>query len=70
MLDQMDETQSPRFCISVREEIARLDPDNSDNLGELKMLRDYIDPKLPMAGILQTLQPASEVRPGGAHGRV
>ena len=48
MLDQMDETMSPRFCISVREEIARLDPENSDNLGELTKLRDYIDPKLPM----------------------
>lgn len=48
MLDQMDETQSARFCISVREEIARLDPTDEDNRNELRMLRDYIDPQLPM----------------------
>ena len=48
MLDQMDETQTPRFCISVREEIARLDPENEGNQEELRMLRDYIDLSLPM----------------------
>lgn len=48
MLDQVDETQAARYCIKVREEIARLDPDDEDNPAELRMLRDYIDEKLPM----------------------
>ena len=48
MLDRMDETVTPRFCISVREEIARIDPQNEGNREELQMLRDYIDLSLPM----------------------
>lgn len=48
MLDQMVETESPRFCIKVRHEIFRLDPDDKDNLKNLGMLNDYIDPSLPM----------------------
>lgn len=46
MLEQMHETDTPRFCISVREEIARLDPDDSDNRHSLDMLREYIDPSV------------------------
>lgn len=48
MLDQMAETESPRFCIAVREEIARLNPGDSANEKALRMLRDYIDTSLTM----------------------
>ncbi len=48
MLDQMAETESPRFCITVREEIARLNPGDSANEKALCMLRDYIDTSLTM----------------------
>lgn len=48
MLDQMVETESPRFCISVREYIRDLDPNNEENSDELRKLRDYIDLSLPM----------------------
>lgn len=48
MLDQMNETESPRFCITVREEIERLNPDDENNKKELAKLRDFIDLSLPM----------------------
>lgn len=48
MLDQMDETETPRFAISVREYIAQLNPYDEDNLNELQKLRDYIDPEVTM----------------------
>lgn len=48
MLDQMVETESPRFCITVREEMERLDPGNIENGKALCMLRDYIDASIPM----------------------
>lgn len=48
MLDQMNETQSPRFCITVREEIGRLNPKDSANDKALHMLHDYIDTSITM----------------------
>lgn len=48
MLDQMDETLTPRFCIGVREYMQQLAPDDADNAKSLTMLRDYIDTALPM----------------------
>lgn len=48
MLDQMDELASPRLCITVRNEIKRLNPDDADNLQELVKLQDFVNPKLPM----------------------
>lgn len=48
MLDQMIETESPRFCIAVREEMERLNPGDSANGKALLMLRDYIDTSIPM----------------------
>lgn len=48
MLDQMSETDTPRFAISVREHIAQLNPSDKDNLSELQMLRDYINPAVSM----------------------
>lgn len=48
MLDQMVETESPRLCISMREEMRRLNPDDADNEKDLAMLRDFIDLSLPM----------------------
>lgn len=48
MLSQMDETATPRFCISVREYMHTLAPDDTDNNKKLTKLRDYIDMSLPM----------------------
>lgn len=48
MLDQMIETDCPRLCIAVREEIARLNRGDAANDKELRMLRDYIDPSIAM----------------------
>lgn len=48
MLDQMIETECPRLCIAVREEIACLNPGDAANDKELRMLRDYIDPSIAM----------------------
>lgn len=48
MLEQMDETATPRFCISVREYMLTLAPDDTDNNKKLTKLRDYIDPSVPM----------------------
>lgn len=48
MLEQMNETDTPRFCIGVREYMQALAPDDEDNAAQLTMLRDYIDPALPM----------------------
>lgn len=48
MLEQMNETDTPRFCIGVREYMRSLSPDDEDNARELAMLRDYIDLSLPM----------------------
>lgn len=48
MLSQMDETSTPRFCIEVREYIKELNHDDEDNIKELAMLNDYIDPDLSM----------------------
>lgn len=48
MLDQMDETSTPRFCIQVREYMLSLDPEDSDNIMNLEQLRDYIDLSIPM----------------------
>ncbi len=48
MLDQMDETVTPRFCIEVRDYIRELDPSDDDNLADLAMLRDFIDPSISM----------------------
>lgn len=48
MLDQMIETECPRFCITVREEIERLNPGDSANDKALRMLRDYIDTSISM----------------------
>lgn len=48
MLEQMEETLTPRFCIEVREYIETLAPDNEHNLRTLQKLRDFINPDLPM----------------------
>lgn len=48
MLDQMIETESPRFCITVREEIERLNPGDYANDRGLRMLRDYVDTAVSM----------------------
>ncbi len=48
MLEQMNETDTPRFCIGVREYMQALAPDDEDNARGLAMLRDYIDLSLPM----------------------
>lgn len=48
MLDQIVETESPRFCITVREEIERLNPGDSANDKALRMLRDFIDTSVSM----------------------
>lgn len=48
MLDHMVETESPRLCITVREEMKRLNPGDSANDKALRMLRDYIDISVPM----------------------
>lgn len=48
MLDQMNELSTPRFCIEVREYIKELNHDDEDNIKELAMLNDYIDPDLSM----------------------
>lgn len=48
MLDQMEETESARFCIEVREYIALLSPQDEHNFAELQKLRDYTDPSMPM----------------------
>ena len=50
MLDHMVETESPRFCITVREEIERLNPGDTANDKALRMLRDYIDTSVTMEG--------------------
>lgn len=48
MLEQMDETLTPRFCIGVREYIMSCNPDSKNNVAKLGKLRDYIDESLPM----------------------
>ncbi len=48
MLDQMDELESPRLSIAVRNEIKRLNPKDDSNLQELVKLQDFVNPKLPM----------------------
>ena len=48
MLEQMDETATPRFCIEVREYIHGLNPDDEENANRLAMLKDYIDPGITM----------------------
>lgn len=48
MLDQMEETTSPRFCIEVREYILELDSMNEENILELARLKDYINPNVTM----------------------
>lgn len=48
MLEQMDETSSPRFCIEVREYMQALDPDDGGNSSELERLHDFIDLDFPM----------------------
>lgn len=48
MLDQMDELLTPRLCISIRNEIARLNPENEDNILKSGMLQDYINRDLSM----------------------
>ncbi len=46
MLEQMEETTTPRLCIEVREYMQSLDPTNEDNVEQLQKLRDFIDPAL------------------------
>lgn len=48
MLDLMDETSTPRFCIEVREYIHSLNPDNENNTKELHKLKDFINLSLSM----------------------
>lgn len=48
MLDQMEETYTPRFCIIVREYMHKLAPGDVGNDAKIEQLRDYIDLSLPM----------------------
>lgn len=48
MLEYINETDSPRFCISVREYIKGLCPDNRENLVSLNKLYDFINMDIPM----------------------
>ena len=48
MLENMEETLSPRFCIKVREYMLKLNPDDDSNYHSILQLRDYIDMNLPM----------------------
>lgn len=48
MLDQMEETLSPRFCIEVRKHIQELDADDESNNQSLEQLFDFIDTDLPL----------------------
>lgn len=48
MLDQMEETLTPRFCIEVREYIHSLNADDESNNEELTQLLDFIDESFPM----------------------
>ena len=48
MLDRIIETEAPRFCISVREEMQRLNPSDSENEHSLAILHDYINPAISM----------------------
>lgn len=43
MLDHVNETDIPRYCIEVRRYIQSLDPDNEDNNEELDILLKYIE---------------------------
>lgn len=43
MLDQMEETMAPRFCIEVRKYIQQLNSDNESNNQSLEQLYDFID---------------------------
>lgn len=48
MLENMDETSTPRFCIEVREYMQTLSPTDEGNLSKLTKLRDFIDLTLPL----------------------
>ena len=48
MLENMEETLSPRFCIKVREYMLKLNPDDDSNYQSILQLRDYINLNLPM----------------------
>lgn len=48
MLDQMDETLTPRFCLEVREYIKRYCPESKENNAMMAQLHDYIDNTLSM----------------------
>ena len=48
MLDQMEETITPRFCIEVREYMQSLNAECETNSRELAQLRDFIDLDFPM----------------------
>lgn len=48
MLDQIDEFMTPRLCIDIRNEIARLNPSDEDNEAQLAKLQDYINLDIPM----------------------
>ncbi len=48
MLEQMDELLTPRLCIAIRDEIARLNPEDEDNTLAQTMLQEYINPDIEM----------------------
>ncbi len=48
MLEHMNETSTPRFCLEVREYIRSLYPDYEDNNEAIARLQDYLDPGLSM----------------------
>lgn len=48
MLEQMEETLTPRFCLKVRTYVATLDPENSENASQMRRLSDYIDDSISM----------------------
>lgn len=48
MLEHLNETDSPRFCISVREYIKGLCPNDEENLASLNKLYEFIDMNIPM----------------------
>lgn len=53
MLEQMEETLSPRFCIGVREYMKGLDAGNEENERKMGQLRDFVNPDLPVEAYCQ-----------------
>ncbi len=48
MLEQTEETMTPRFCIEVREYMLELNPADEENISELEKLKDYVNLDITM----------------------